>query len=48
MNTDLKLGAQAGLGRPMPAAGEGGYTFATFQEFGWTRTLSEDWIDSLP
>ena len=24
------------------------YTFATFEEYGWTRTLTSDWFEMLP
>lgn len=44
---DLKLSSKAGLDRAQPSASEG-YTFADFADFGWSRTLPNDWMTVVP
>lgn len=43
------LDSKAGLDRTAEKFADGDYyTFATFEQYGWTRSLSADWMSEVP
>jgi hypothetical protein len=48
-NNGLNLTTKAGLDRtPKTYAADAVYTWADFQPYGWTRTLSPNWFEEIP
>ena len=49
VSNDLALDTKAGLDRKaITYPDDEVYTFATFEEYGWTRTLDAGWFEALP